>query len=62
MRCRKAHRYIDRSIDGELSGRARERLERHLEDCAECRELREDMRRIVGRAAALETPEPSDKV
>lgn len=62
MRCRKARRDIDRSIDGELSVRARERLERHLEDCAECRELREDMRRIVERAAGLETPEPSDKV
>jgi anti-sigma factor RsiW len=62
MRCRKAHEYISRSVDGELKGREAARLERHLASCGECRVLQEDMRRIVDRAAKLETPEPSDRV
>jgi len=62
MRCGKARKEISRSVDGELSPRRFERLERHLARCPECRELREDMKRIAGRTAALETPEPSDRV
>jgi tetratricopeptide (TPR) repeat protein len=62
MRCRKAHEYISRSVDRELTSREAARLERHLASCGECRELQEDMRRIVDRAARLETPEPSDRV
>ena len=62
MRCRKAQEYISRSIDGELSDRENARLERHLAACGECRALREDLRKIVGGAARLEIPEPSEKV
>jgi tetratricopeptide (TPR) repeat protein len=62
MRCRKAHEYISRSIDGELAVRKSARLERHLAACEDCRVLREDLRRIVAGAAKLVTPEPSDKV
>ncbi len=62
MRCRKAREYISRSIDGELSERASARLERHLAACAECRELRSDLKAIVGRAAGLAAPEPSERV
>ncbi len=62
MRCRKAQEYISRSVDGELSERAGVRLERHLAACAECRGLREDLRTIVGQAAELRSPEPSEKV
>ena len=62
MRCRKAHEYISRSIDGELSGRQAARLERHLASCGECRALLEDLRAIASDAARLDAPEPSDKV
>lgn len=62
MRCRKAHEYISRAVDGELSARESARLERHLAGCGECRVLREDLRRIVAGAAKLVTPEPSDRV
>lgn len=62
MKCRKAHEYISRSIDGELSGRQAARLERHLASCGECRALAEDLRAIAGDAAKLDAPEPSDRV
>jgi tetratricopeptide (TPR) repeat protein len=62
MRCRKAHEYISRSVDGELAGRKAARLERHLASCGECRALLEDLRKIVGGATELDTPEPSDRV
>lgn len=62
MRCRKSQEYINRAIDGELSGRERARLERHLAECPECRVLSEDLGRIVAGAGRLVTPEPSDKV
>jgi len=62
MRCRKVHGFISRSVDGELEANESVRLERHLETCSECRSLLEDLRRIVGAAAELGTPEPSEKV
>jgi tetratricopeptide (TPR) repeat protein len=62
MRCRKAHEYISRSVDGELAGRQAARLGRHLGSCGECRALLEDLRKIVGGATELDRPEPSDRV
>jgi len=62
MKCRKAHEDISRSIDGELSDKENARLERHLAECDDCRTLRDDLRKIVGGAARLEIPEPSDRV
>jgi tetratricopeptide (TPR) repeat protein len=62
MKCRKACEDISRAIDDGLSGGESVRLERHLAACAECRALREDLRKIAGGAARLGTPEPSDKV
>ncbi len=62
MRCRKAMEYISRSIDGELSERETARLEPHLAACAECRALQSDLKAIVGRAAELAAPEPSERV
>lgn len=62
MRCRKAMREISRAVDGELDGRERARLERHLAACPECRELEADLRKIVAGAAGLGSPEPSGRV
>lgn len=62
MRCRKAMRDISRAVDGELAGRAKAGLERHLAVCPECRALEADLRKIVAGAAKLGAPEPSDRV
>ena len=62
MRCRKAREYISRTVDDELDPRRAERLERHLAECGDCRALLADLRKIIGGAAGLEGPEPSDKV
>jgi anti-sigma factor RsiW len=62
MRCRKAAKYISRRVDGDLSGREAARLDRHLESCGECRALAEEVGKIAGAAAGLESPGPSDNV
>lgn len=62
MRCRKAIRDVSRAVDGELGGRERARLERHLAACPECRALEADLRKIVAGAAKLGAPEPSERV
>lgn len=62
MRCRKAREEINRMVDGELDPRRSARLDRHLAECGECRALLADLRRIVGGAAEIEGPEPSDEV
>ncbi len=62
MRCRKAREEINRMVDGELDPRRAARLDRHLEECGECRALLADLRKIVGGAAEIEGPEPSDEV
>ena len=38
MRCERAERWFSRARDGELSGRQRRRLARHLKTCPACRE------------------------
>jgi Putative zinc-finger len=43
-------------LDGELASRPRARLDRHIEECAQCRRLLESLRRMLGLLQAL--PEP----
>lgn len=62
MRCRKVQRYISLAVDGELDARRTARLERHLQDCEDCRSLRTDLRELVAAAPALRGPEPSEAV
>jgi hypothetical protein len=45
-------------LDGELPADEARELEAHLEGCDECREVVDDLRRIVGGAAALRDREP----
>ena len=45
-------------LDGELTGREREALEAHLEGCAACRGVLEELRGVVARAASLVDREP----
>ncbi len=47
-------------LDGELAGRRRAELERHLAGCAACRVVLEDLRAVAARAAALEPGMPVD--
>ena len=62
MKCRKAQEYISRSVDGELDPRRADRLERHLAECGGCRAFAADLEKIVGGAAELDAPEPSERV
>jgi anti-sigma factor RsiW len=52
MRLRRDHRWapghMSVYLDGELASRARARLERHAEECPECRGLLYGLRRMLG--------------
>ncbi len=45
-------------LDGELPDEERSALQAHLDGCAECAALLEELRRVVGRASALEDRPP----
>jgi anti-sigma factor RsiW len=45
-------------VDGVLSGSEREAVERHLEACQACRDVREDLERVAGAARGLGPIEP----
>jgi anti-sigma factor RsiW len=49
-------------VDGELDAATREALEAHLEGCATCRGVRDDLRRVVARARATSYREPARDV
>ena len=54
--------WIDRLseyLDGELAGAERDALERHLAECAGCRETLEQLRRVTARARALDDRPPA---
>jgi len=61
MRCARAQRKISEHIDGELGAAGIRRLERHLDKCAACRKVREDLTSLVREAREIETPQPSDR-
>jgi len=62
MRCSRAHRLISDYISRELDQERIRRLEDHLESCASCRRLMEDLDDIVNAAAELETVSPSSDI
>lgn len=45
-------------LDGDLDARTRRDLEAHLESCADCREVLDDLRALTARAEALADREP----
>jgi hypothetical protein len=59
MRCIKARRWASDEIDGALDARRSARLRAHLDNCAACREVREEFAAIARNARELRTPEPS---
>lgn len=46
-------------VDGELDAATRQALESHLDSCAACRAVRDDLRRVVATAQATRYREPS---
>jgi len=56
MRCTKAREYLSRHLDDNLPPRETGELDRHLDDCAECRTYRSDLR-IGQRLLAATEPE-----
>lgn len=62
MNCRKAKYLINELLDGEIREIDREQLQVHLEDCARCRKLYEDLREIKLRIVPAGEIHPSDKV
>jgi anti-sigma-K factor RskA len=48
MDCEKCQELLSDYLDGALSGDARARFSRHLDECAECAEARDDLASIVG--------------
>jgi anti-sigma factor RsiW len=62
MRCKKAKKLISDYIDGELNSSRRFSLEKHLEECEECRKFMEDYKIIAHTAQELEAGSPSPYV
>ncbi len=58
MRCTTAKKWASDYVDGNLAGGRRERFERHIKSCPECRELVHDFQRIVDRARDFSDPSP----
>lgn len=62
MNCRKAHLFINELLDGELREKDRQRLQAHLEKCSRCRELHEELVKIIEKIVPAGQVEPSDRV
>jgi len=64
MRFQRDHRWTPRHaseyLDGELSSRARLRLERHLGECEQCRRLLAGLRAVLSGLHHLAGPPPGD--
>src|SRR5262245_14982273 len=61
MACAKYLNSIQELIDGSLGSIRRAELEMHLDECADCRALVEDLRRIHDAAAALPVVDAPDR-
>lgn len=62
MRCSHAHKLIGDKLDGTLSLKDGERLQEHLDNCPDCRDLLKDFQGIVEQAKGLPKHEPSNRV
>lgn len=56
MSCRNVVSRLNAYLDGELSGRDRERVEQHLGECGRCREALARLRAVADALAQLPTP------
>ncbi len=62
MRCKKAQELINQLLDQELTGKDHQKLKAHLDRCAQCRQVYEDLKAIKTRVISADSLEPSDKV
>jgi anti-sigma factor RsiW len=62
MQCSQYRESIHELVDGTIGPIRRAELERHLDECADCRALAEDLRVIQDTAASLDPLEPPDGV
>jgi len=62
MQCSQYRESIQELVDGALGPIRRAELERHLEECADCRTFAADLRVIRDTAASLDALEPPDGV
>src|SRR3954454_19962718 len=61
MACQKYVNSIQELVDGTIGSIRRAELEMHLDECAECRALRDDLQRIHDAAAALPRLDAPDR-
>jgi len=59
MKCQRIKKLINKSIDEKLNPREQEEMEKHLKRCKDCRDLYEDLYRLVEEAPNLPELEPS---
>ena len=59
MRCKRVRKELSAYIDGEVSSRARTRLERHLAGCAACQQYKDSLSRLVESMRRVGEVEPS---
>ncbi|HEX6975655.1 MAG TPA: zf-HC2 domain-containing protein, partial [Vicinamibacterales bacterium] len=62
MNCSQYRESLHELVDGTIGPIRRAELERHLETCAECRALLDDLRAIHATATSLDQLEPPDGV
>jgi anti-sigma factor RsiW len=62
MTCERIEEYLSELIDHQLDPQTAEKVNRHLTDCAACRQEFEELRLIVEQSAALEPLEPPDRL
>lgn len=62
MNCRKAQRFVNQLLDGELREKDSQELQAHLERCAGCRELYEELAAIKEKIVPAGQMEPSDRL
>ena len=62
MRCAQAHKLIGDQLEGTIGAADKAKLETHLADCADCRAILADFKRIADGARELPKHEPSARV
>jgi len=62
MQCTKSRAAIQELIDGTLGPIRTAELQQHLDQCATCRALADDLQRVRDAAATLDSPRPPDHV
>jgi hypothetical protein len=62
MKCAKAKKWISEYIDGDLDTERASALEKHLDDCPDCRQFLKDFEEIKHKAKGLKKTAPSSQV